>query len=169
MPGFVFERPQHVIGGPDRGEPAAVCGPGHTQHVVERRRPVVPHPGPDLHASSSGAAWQVDIDGGSAARLFESDIDRRIEIVMQDVLQRERIGAVERLWLNRPERENMLDDPLHHALAEAFRELAHDDTLGSGGIFPEANKQVSRDLTRGGPRAERDSRHRQPSARSGAL
>ena len=50
---------------------------------------------------------------------------------MQDVLQRERIGAVERLWLNRPERENMLDDPLHHALAEAFRELAHDDALGA--------------------------------------
>ena len=50
---------------------------------------------------------------------------------MEDVLQRERIGAIERLWLNRPEQENMLDDALSRALADAFRELARDDALGA--------------------------------------
>ncbi len=50
---------------------------------------------------------------------------------MEDVLQRERIGSIERLWLNRPERENMLDDALSQALANAFRELAGDESLGA--------------------------------------
>src|SRR5262245_28330511 len=45
---------------------------------------------------------------------------------MADVLLRERIGEVERLWLNRPEQENRLDDALHSALAAAFREIALD-------------------------------------------
>jgi enoyl-CoA hydratase len=50
---------------------------------------------------------------------------------MADVLQRERIGAIERLWLNRPEHENMLDDALSQALADAFRDLAKDDGLAA--------------------------------------
>jgi enoyl-CoA hydratase/carnithine racemase len=50
---------------------------------------------------------------------------------MADVLLRERIGAVERLWLNRPEKENALDDALHAALAAAFRELARDARVGA--------------------------------------
>jgi enoyl-CoA hydratase/carnithine racemase len=50
---------------------------------------------------------------------------------MADVLLRERHGAVERLWLNRPERENLLDDALHGALARAFRELALDASVGA--------------------------------------
>jgi enoyl-CoA hydratase/carnithine racemase len=50
---------------------------------------------------------------------------------MADVLLRERHGAVERLWLNRPERENALDDALHAALARAFREIALDAEVGA--------------------------------------
>jgi 2-(1,2-epoxy-1,2-dihydrophenyl)acetyl-CoA isomerase len=50
---------------------------------------------------------------------------------MAQVLLRERIGAVERLWLNRPEKENLLDDALHAALAEAFREIAQDVGVGA--------------------------------------
>jgi enoyl-CoA hydratase/carnithine racemase len=50
---------------------------------------------------------------------------------MADVLLRERHGAVERLWLNRPERENVLDDALHGALARAFREIALDAEVGA--------------------------------------
>src|SRR5262245_32532737 len=50
---------------------------------------------------------------------------------MAEVLIRERIGAVERLWLNRPEKENALDDALHAALAAAFRELARDPAVGA--------------------------------------
>lgn len=50
---------------------------------------------------------------------------------MSQVLLRERLGAVERLWLNRPEKENALDDALHAALAEAFREIARDASVGA--------------------------------------
>jgi enoyl-CoA hydratase/carnithine racemase len=50
---------------------------------------------------------------------------------MADVLLRERHGAVERLWLNRPERENVLNDALHGALARAFREIALDAEVGA--------------------------------------
>lgn len=50
---------------------------------------------------------------------------------MAEVLLRERLGAVERLWLNRPERENLLDDALHQALADAFREIARDAGVGA--------------------------------------
>jgi enoyl-CoA hydratase/carnithine racemase len=49
---------------------------------------------------------------------------------MADVLLRERHGEVVRLWLNRPEKENQLDDALHEALAEAFRDLARDASVG---------------------------------------
>ena len=60
---------------------------------------------------------------------------------MAQVLHRERIGAVERLWLDRPERENALNDALHAALADAFREIARDAGVGAvivtgrGGAF----------------------------------
>ena len=50
---------------------------------------------------------------------------------MADVLLRERIGAVERLWLNRPEHENRLNDALHAALSAAFREIALDAGVGA--------------------------------------
>jgi enoyl-CoA hydratase/carnithine racemase len=50
---------------------------------------------------------------------------------MARVLLRERIGAVERLWLDRPQKENQLDDALHAALAEAFREIARDAGVGA--------------------------------------
>jgi len=50
---------------------------------------------------------------------------------MAQVLLRERLGAVERLWLNRPEKENVLNDALHAALAEAFREIARDAAVGA--------------------------------------
>jgi len=50
---------------------------------------------------------------------------------MADVLLRERIGAVERLWLNRPEKENALNDALHRALSGAFAELARDASVGA--------------------------------------
>jgi enoyl-CoA hydratase/carnithine racemase len=49
---------------------------------------------------------------------------------MADVLLREQHGEVVRLWLNRPEKENQLDDALHEALAEAFRDLALDASVG---------------------------------------
>ncbi len=45
---------------------------------------------------------------------------------MGDVLQRARTEPIERFWLDRSERENMLYDSLHDALAEASRELASD-------------------------------------------
>jgi enoyl-CoA hydratase/carnithine racemase len=47
------------------------------------------------------------------------------------VLLRERLGAVERLWPNPPERENLLDDALHAALAAAFRDIARDASVGA--------------------------------------
>jgi enoyl-CoA hydratase/carnithine racemase len=50
---------------------------------------------------------------------------------MADVLERERIGAVERLWLNRPERQNDLDTALHEALADAFRAISLDEGVGA--------------------------------------
>ena len=50
---------------------------------------------------------------------------------MAQVLLRERIGAVERLWLNRPDKENVLNDALHAALAESFREIARDAGVGA--------------------------------------
>jgi len=50
---------------------------------------------------------------------------------MADVLLREQHGEVMRLWLNRPEKENQLDDALHAALAEAFRDLARDASVGA--------------------------------------
>jgi enoyl-CoA hydratase/carnithine racemase len=50
---------------------------------------------------------------------------------MADVLIRERLGAVERLWLNRPEVENILNDALHAALADAFRDLSLDPSVGA--------------------------------------
>jgi enoyl-CoA hydratase/carnithine racemase len=50
---------------------------------------------------------------------------------MAQVLIRERHGAIERLWLNRPEKENRLDDALHAALAGAFREVARDAAVGA--------------------------------------
>ena len=49
---------------------------------------------------------------------------------MADVLLRERHGEIVRLWLNRPEKENQLDDALHEALAAAFRDLARDASVG---------------------------------------
>jgi enoyl-CoA hydratase/carnithine racemase len=49
---------------------------------------------------------------------------------MADVLLRERHGEVVRLLLNRPEKENQLDDALHAALASAFRELGRDASVG---------------------------------------
>jgi enoyl-CoA hydratase/carnithine racemase len=52
-------------------------------------------------------------------------------ITMTDVLLRERIGDVERLWLNRPEKENVLNDALHSALADACRDLALDASVGA--------------------------------------
>jgi len=44
---------------------------------------------------------------------------------------RERIGAVERLWLNRPEVENQLNDAIYAALTRAFREIAQDPAVGA--------------------------------------
>ena len=52
-------------------------------------------------------------------------------MALADVLLRERHGAVVRLWLNRPEKENILNDALHDALADAFRELALDTSVGA--------------------------------------
>ena len=50
---------------------------------------------------------------------------------MAEVLLRERIGQVERLWLNRPEQENRLNDALHAALEAAFRDIAVDSEVGA--------------------------------------
>lgn len=50
---------------------------------------------------------------------------------MGDVVLRERIGAVERLWLNRPEVENALNDAIYAALTKAFREVSQDPSVGA--------------------------------------
>jgi enoyl-CoA hydratase/carnithine racemase len=50
---------------------------------------------------------------------------------MADVLLRERLGPIERLWLNRPEKGNVLNDALHAALSDAFGELALDADVGA--------------------------------------
>jgi enoyl-CoA hydratase/carnithine racemase len=50
---------------------------------------------------------------------------------MSDVIVRERIGAVERIWLDRPEVENCLNDAIYDALTETLDELARDDALGA--------------------------------------
>jgi enoyl-CoA hydratase len=44
---------------------------------------------------------------------------------------RERIGAVERLWLNRPEVENQLNDAIYASLTRALREIALDPAVGA--------------------------------------
>jgi enoyl-CoA hydratase/carnithine racemase len=48
-----------------------------------------------------------------------------------NVVIRERIGAVERLWLNRPEVENQLNDAIYAAITEALREIAGDPAIGA--------------------------------------
>ena len=50
---------------------------------------------------------------------------------MGEVVIRERIGAVERLWLNRPEVENQLNDAIYEALISALREIALDPSVGA--------------------------------------
>jgi len=50
---------------------------------------------------------------------------------VQDVLIRERLGPIERIWLNRPELENCLNDEIYEGLSRAFREIALDDDLGA--------------------------------------
>jgi enoyl-CoA hydratase/carnithine racemase len=52
-------------------------------------------------------------------------------VALAEVLLRERHGAVVRLWLNRPEKENILNDALHQALADAFREISLDTSVGA--------------------------------------
>ena len=49
---------------------------------------------------------------------------------MQDVVIRERIGRIERLWLNRPELENCLNDAIYAELTRAFDEIALDEDVG---------------------------------------
>ena len=46
-----------------------------------------------------------------------------------NVIEVEREGPVARVWLNRPEQHNALAAELMHALAEAFRTLAHEDAV----------------------------------------
>ena len=50
---------------------------------------------------------------------------------MQDVLIRERLGSIERIWLNRPELENCLNDAIYEGLTRAFREIALDESVGA--------------------------------------
>ena len=50
---------------------------------------------------------------------------------MGEAVIRERIGAVERLWLNRPEVENALNDAIYDAISRALREIAQDPTIGA--------------------------------------
>lgn len=60
---------------------------------------------------------------------------------MGEVVIRERFGAVERLWLNRPEVENALNDATYEAITQALREIALDPKVGAvvitgkGGAF----------------------------------
>ncbi len=49
---------------------------------------------------------------------------------MGEVVIRERIGAVERLWLDRPEVENQLNDAIYAGLTRALREIALDPAVG---------------------------------------
>jgi enoyl-CoA hydratase/carnithine racemase len=50
---------------------------------------------------------------------------------MADVVLREQFGPVVRLWLNRPEKENILNDAIHSTLAEMFREISLDPEVGA--------------------------------------
>jgi enoyl-CoA hydratase len=50
---------------------------------------------------------------------------------MGDAVVRERMGAVERLWLNRPEVENQLNDAIYAALSHALREISIDPTVSA--------------------------------------
>lgn len=50
---------------------------------------------------------------------------------MGEVVIRERLGAVLRLWLNRPEVENQLNDAIYAAILDALREAAGDPSLGA--------------------------------------
>ena len=50
---------------------------------------------------------------------------------MGEVVIRERIGAIERLWLARPEVENQLNDAIYDALTHALREIALDPAVGA--------------------------------------
>ncbi len=50
---------------------------------------------------------------------------------MGEVVIRERIGAVERLWLARPEVENQLNDAIYAGLTRALREIALDPAVGA--------------------------------------
>jgi enoyl-CoA hydratase/carnithine racemase len=49
---------------------------------------------------------------------------------VQDVVIRERLGRIERIWLNRPEQENCLNDAIYEGLTDAFREIALDESAG---------------------------------------
>ena len=48
-----------------------------------------------------------------------------------DVIIRERLGAIERIWLNRPEVENCLNDAIYDGLTRALDELAGDESVGA--------------------------------------
>ena len=81
---------------------------------------------------------------------------------MESVLRRERYGAIERLVLNRPEQDNMLNDELSAALSEAFRDLAKDPSVhiiivtGSGKSFcKSADGEEIREKYFGDPNAYR--------------
>ncbi len=50
---------------------------------------------------------------------------------MSDAVIRERIGSVERLWLNRPEVENQLNDAIYAALSRALREISLDPSVAA--------------------------------------
>jgi 2-(1,2-epoxy-1,2-dihydrophenyl)acetyl-CoA isomerase len=67
-----------------------------------------------------------DFAGGSGGRTETHAMG-----AMSQVLLRERHGAVERLWLNRPDQGNVLNDALHAALAHAFRAIALDPSVGA--------------------------------------
>ena len=81
------------------------CAPEETAEQVERiATEVLPH-----------------VKGLSARRPAE-----RAGGAMGEAVIRERIGAVERLWLNRPEVENQLNDAIYDALSRALREISVD-------------------------------------------
>ncbi len=50
---------------------------------------------------------------------------------MSDAVIRERIGSVERLWLNRPEVENQLNDAIYAALSRALRKISLDPSVAA--------------------------------------